>query len=96
MTDKKNEAFHQEMLLIYDKAKQECNYNASRFRKMVVEHGGFETAKIPDGFYELWEAKKLNLTMEALMIQNEWRELFTATEIQIAEKRLRDFGYKFD
>jgi hypothetical protein len=34
------EQFHQEMLSVYERAKSECNYSATRFLQMVVEQGG--------------------------------------------------------
>ena len=92
--------FHQEMLAIYDLAKKECHYNASRFRKMVSEHGGLPAAKMlllstrhPEGLTRLWEEGRLDISMEALVLREPWCQLFTAEEIAIAKKRLKDLGY---
>ncbi len=69
---------------------------------MVNNHGGLETAKIllreeepRGGFVALHEQGRLDVTMEALIVENEkWHPLFTQEEIGIAENRLSDFGYK--
>ena len=36
--------FHKAMLLIYKNAKEECEYNATRFLQMVSNDGGLKTA----------------------------------------------------
>lgn len=93
--------FHREMLSIYRKAKTECNYNATRFLQMVNEQGGFEAAKsllhtdeYSVGLTSLWELNRLDLTMEAIVIQNPWTTLFSKEEIEVARKRLIELGYK--
>ena len=93
--------FHDAMLEIYERAKKECKYNATRFLQMVGEHGGLEAAKIlihaknlSDGFVELWKCKRLDLTVEAETLKPEWNELFSDNERKIARKRLNDLGYK--
>ena len=37
--------FHKDMIGIYDKAKNDCGYVATRFIQMVAEKGGLATAK---------------------------------------------------
>ncbi len=92
--------FHNEMIQIYEKAKQECGYNATRFFQMVTELGGVQAARsllrsnaLSDGLVELWERGRLDLTMEALVLRPPWKILFTSEELATAEKRLRDLGY---
>lgn len=93
------EQFHEGMLSIYERAKSECNYNATRFLQMVVEQGGLQPARsllhspgLSDGFVGLWKLKRLDLTMEALILRHPWRELFTEEERAIARRRLTDAG----
>jgi hypothetical protein len=95
--------FHEAMLEIYERAKTECHYNASRFLQMVGERGGLSTARyllhppgLSDGFTALWECKRLDLTVEAYVLKPEWQGLFTQDEMAIARKRLSDLGYKGD
>lgn len=47
------------------------------------------------GFIKLWEKKRLDLTIEALVIQEKYKELFTKEEIEISCNRLKEYGYKF-
>lgn len=92
--------FDEAMLSIYERAKADCKYNAARFLQMVGDRGGLQTAKyllhapgLSDGFTALWECKRLDLTVEALVLKPEWRGLFTDQELEIAAKRLSDLGY---
>lgn len=101
MGDKKlEEEFDNGMREIYERAKAECSYVATRYLQMVNEYGGLETArkllssdKMHDGFVKLWECGRLDLTVEALVTKEKYRNLFTDAEIRIAWKRLRDLGY---
>jgi uncharacterized LabA/DUF88 family protein len=93
--------FHEAMLNIYRRAKSECRYDAKVFLGMVVEHGGLEAAKrllhapdVQEGFTRLWECGRLDLTMEALIIQDPWNQLFTAEELAIAKRRLTQHGWR--
>jgi len=94
------EQFDQEMRNIYVKAKTECNYTPTYFLNMIDEMGGLQTAKellrkkdISSGFTKLYECKRLDLTVEALVLRNPWQQLFTEEEKEIAKKRLEEFGY---
>ena len=90
------------MLEIYRRAKKEAKYNAQRFLQMVVDHGGLETAKIlinaenvSDGYTALWERGRLDLTVEAMVIENDkFHSLFTDEELQICARRLKAYNYK--
>lgn len=100
MSERIEAMFHEEMLSIYRKAKYECNYNATRFLQMVTEQGGLVAAKTllhaqgySDGFTALWECKRLDLSMEALVLQEQWSKLFTVEELAVARERLQELGY---
>jgi len=102
MKTEKEKLFHKAMLGIYVVAKEECNYVATRFLKMLTNHGGIETAKIllhsshvSEGYTALWERKRLDLTVEALVVKDAWSDLFSEEEINIAKNRLYEYGYKF-
>ena len=88
------------MLDIYRRAKSDAGYNASRFLGMVSEQGGYEAArtllhalKVSDGYTALWERNRLDLTVEALILKPEWRDLFSNAEREIARQRLIEYGY---
>jgi len=92
--------FHNMMLSIYERAKSECNYNATRFLQMVNEQGGLEAAKtllnssrLSEGLIALWECKRLDISMEATILKEPWNTLFTKEELEIAKKRLEELGY---
>jgi hypothetical protein len=87
---------------VYRDGKREAKYSAPLFSELLKEHGGLETARrflhSPDyapGFTKLWERKRLDLTVEAVILYEEkWHPLFTPEEIEICRKRLADYGYK--
>jgi 5-methylcytosine-specific restriction enzyme A len=92
--------FHKDMLKIYDRAKTECGYNASRFIQMVANEGGYNVAKkfihsnVPsDGFGKLWEINRLDLTVEALILKEKYYPLFSDEEREIVKNRLKQYGY---
>ena len=95
------ERFNLAMWNIYKRAKYEAKYNATRYFQMLDENGGLETAHIlinastvSDGYTALWERKRLDLTVEALIFDNpEYHELFTEDELRIVKKRLIDYQY---
>lgn len=92
--------FDEAMLDIYRRAKAEAGYTATRFLGMVVERGGLETARyllgaatVSEGYTALWERKRLDLTVEAMILLPEWQSLFSDAERRIAVSRLKDYGY---
>lgn len=94
--------FHAAMVNIYRRAKKEADYNAARFIQMVTDQGGREAAKTlinadtpSDGYAALWTRGRLDLTVEALVIENpQWHSLFTPEEIERARKRLAQYEYR--
>ena len=93
--------FDEAMFTIYRRAKDEAGYPANIFLGMLNNRGGLSTAKylinapkVSDGYTALYERGRLDLTVEALVIENKkWRELFEEEEIVKARKRLTDYGY---
>jgi hypothetical protein len=67
---------------------------------MVSGRGGLETARyllhaptVSDGYAALWERGRLDLTVEAVMLDAKWDPLFSKQERQVAVARLRDYGF---
>ena len=91
--------FHALMRSIYDRAKAECGYNATRFKKMLEAKGGVETAKallkspqISDGFVELLTRGRLDLSVESQLIENpRFWPLFTESELDTARRWLKEY-----
>lgn len=94
-------AFEKAMHGIYTRAKTEANYNATIYIQLLHERGGLGTAKylinaatVSDGYTALWQLGRLDLTVEALIVDNpQWHSLFEASEIERARKRLQEYGY---
>ena len=95
--------FHQAMLGIYEAALKEAKYPATRFRQMVLERGGLATAfylldskpeAVSEGFVELALRKRLDLTVESLVQEDQWRPLFSETQLKTAKHRLREYPSK--
>ena len=93
--------FNERMQEVYRAGKREGKYSAPLFAELLKVHGGLETARrflhSPDyavGFTKLWERKRLDLTVEAVIRDEaKWHPLFTAEELEICRKRLLDYGY---
>jgi hypothetical protein len=92
--------FHEAMLDIYRRAKSEAGYNATRYLTMVSEQGGLEAARsllhsaaVSEGYTALWERGRLDLTVEALVLESRWDGLITDSERQIARRRLVEYGH---
>lgn len=95
--------FDSAMHNIYVRAKKEARYNATIFLQMLHELEGLITAirlirsdAPSEGYTKLWEKGRLDLTVEALVIQPKWKDLFVQEDLDRARKRLRDYGYKFE
>ncbi|MGU3399164.1 hypothetical protein ACLBWS_05385 [Brucellaceae bacterium D45D] len=98
-----NPKFTEAMFQVYRRAKVEAGYTATIFYRMVNENFGLPTAKAlinapkaSDGYTALYELKRLDLTVEALVVENaQWRKLFTDEELKKAEQRLTNHEYVF-
>ena len=95
------EEFDEAMHDIYRRALAEAHYKASIFLNMLFEHRGVETARrlihssrVSDGYTALWERGRLDLTVEALILDNgKWQPLFSVEELAICRKRLKQYEY---
>lgn len=92
--------FRARMVAIYRRAVAECDYRPTYFLKMVKERGGIGAARAllhaaapAQGLMTLWEKQRLDLSVEALVLQAPWSSLFSDEELATARKRLRDLGY---
>ena len=95
-------AFHDEMVSLYRRAKEESGYNATRFLQMVSAQGGVEAARtliragsVSDGYTALWERGRLDLTVEALVTDYAgFHSLFSEEERRVCAERLETYGYR--
>jgi len=86
---------------VYQRAGKEVGYWGRRFLQSVKRNGGLATAKrmlLPrnqaqsKGLDALLEANRPELTVEAIILQPKFRNLFSAVEIATAKERLGEYG----
>lgn len=95
------ERFDAAMMDVFHRAHDEANYNATRYHQMLMEHGGLGTAQmllnantVSDGYTALWERGRLDLTVEAVILDHqEFHSLFSNEELDRARRRLQDYHY---
>jgi 5-methylcytosine-specific restriction protein A len=83
-------------------AERAIRYRPNFFLGMLENDGGHLTVikllsatGVSEGFKKLWENQRLDLSVEALVVESEWRSAFDPILIARAEKRLSDVGYRF-
>jgi hypothetical protein len=98
MTDLQQQ-FHHAMIGVYENAKDH-DYFATYFKRMIDQYDGLGAAKrllskpeIQEGLRRLWELHLLDRSMEALVIQERFKPLFTEAEIAETRRRLTELGY---
>ena len=76
-------------------------YRPSYFLQMLGNYGPIDTAirlvtaaKFHEGFTRLWELRRLDLTVEAIILRNPYSQLFTKEVLEKARQRLEQLGYK--
>lgn len=83
--------------------KSKYGYNPTRFLQMLEAHGPVETAillvndsKIHEGLEKLWEFKRLDLSVEAIISQARYCKLFSVEVLSKAKSRLKKMGYSIE
>ncbi len=96
----RDQQFHEAMVEVYQRARKECGYTATAFLRMVLDHGGVEAARrllstdeAQSGLYELWNCGKPEISVEYLVLQPQWRDLFASEQRRRARQRLIDLGF---
>jgi hypothetical protein len=96
-------AFERAMRQVYQRAVGEVGYTPVRFAQMLSTLGGVETARNllrsssqSEGFTKLWEAGRLDLTVEYQVLVPDHQALFTEEEIETARRRLLTHGMSAD
>lgn len=95
------EEFHRDMIGIYERARDECNYRPTRFLDVIYTKGGVAAAKnflgsdkTQEGLFHLYELGRLDLSMEILVLKKKYKDLFLEEERTEARKRLKELGYE--
>ena len=91
--------FHHAMVAIYETQK-DYGYYANYFKQMLDEYGGVEAAKrllvapkAQQGLFRLWELDHLANSVEAHVLHEKYRPLFSEAELEEARRRLEELGY---
>ena len=103
MTTQVEREFHREMVEGAERLKREIGYNPIRFNQMMAEHGGPEAARqlltgrdASDGFTTLWEAGRLEMSVEAAALLPWYEPLFTDDQRAVARRRLAEHRFDVD
>ncbi|MEY9214896.1 DUF262 domain-containing protein [Thermobifida halotolerans] len=85
---------------VYDRSRDEAGYTPTHLLSMLADLGPLGAARrllhaptVSDGFSALWERGRLDLTVEAVVCAERFVPLFTDKELEVARKRLSQFGY---
>jgi hypothetical protein len=83
-------------------AERAIRYRPTYFLGMLETVGGYRTAlkllsanDVSEGFVKLWEHRRLDLSVEALVVESEWRQVFDPVLLALAEKKLKNAKYPF-
>ena len=91
------EQFHERMLSLCQEAARVVNF-PTILLWMIESYRGVEAARqivqeMTETFEKLWEAQRLDLTVEAVVLDPQWAELFVPEDLAKARQRLVDVGY---
>ena len=88
---------------LLDAAKRcrQIGYNPTAFIGMINSSSAVDAAKTllakrntSDGFTELWQKSRLDLTVEAMVLKPEWQGMFSPLELATARRRLAEVNYR--
>lgn len=92
--------FQEALVANAEAAQKKCSCRMTRFLQTIEKFGGVKTAKeilrkgrLSDDFEVLQKAGLLNLTMEALVVDRRYAELFTDDEVNACYEVLCENGY---
>lgn len=90
------------MLGIYQRSLRDTGVNHALFHQMIMDRGAHATAlhlvhapKPSDGYTDLFLKKRLDLTVEALVLETKWQPIFTDETRRLARKRLAEYHFDF-
>jgi len=84
-----------------DEMREKYNYSPTVLINMIDKHGTIEavrrlinSSKTPYGFTKLWELNALDLSLEAIILEEKWKNLFSEEDRKKAKKKLIKHDYK--
>lgn len=94
------QTFHEEMITLYKRTAKELKYKSPRLLEMINKYGGYEAAIkiLPTDahtfdFALMWENQRLDLSIEALVTKDCYKELFPEEIITFCQRRLDEYNY---
>ncbi|MCL6579976.1 MAG: hypothetical protein K6T73_11480, partial [Candidatus Bathyarchaeota archaeon] len=91
----------QEFLKASFLCKNRYKYNPTRFLQMLERGGPIKTAvglvmapTYHEGFTKLWQLGRLDLTVEAIILQEPYNQLLSQEILNTARSKLEKIGYK--
>ena len=100
MTNVTEDDLKRELLNAVEICISNYSYRPSYFLQMLENYGAVNTAiklvttpKLHEGFEKLYFLKRLDLTIEAVILRNPYNQLFTKDVLDFAAKRLKALGY---
>ena len=101
MTKELEDALEREFKKAVDICISHYGYRPSYFLQMLGNLGAVNTAiklvtapKFHEGFAKLWELKRLNLSVEAIVLRSPYNQLFAREVLDTALEKLKALGYE--
>lgn len=99
-TEQLKKLFHQDMISLYKQMIKSVKYKPTRLMDYINKYGGYEAAvkyistesNVQD-FAILWEKERLDLSVEALMTKDQYRELFNEDIVNFCDRKLKEYSY---
>ncbi|MEG1276469.1 MAG: hypothetical protein RSD26_00585, partial [Cellulosilyticaceae bacterium] len=98
--DAKKQAFHNDMINLYKRTNKELKYKSTKLLDMINKYGGYEAAikfiKSESNKFDftiLWENERLDLSVEGLITNIKYRELFPDEVISFCDKKLKEYNF---
>jgi hypothetical protein len=94
--------FHRAILDLDARTRKETGYKGHSLRQMIGLHGGYQAARhllrnrgpaLHEGLVSLYLEGRVDLSVEALVVSEQWRHLFPAEQGE-AQRRLALCGYR--
>lgn len=96
----KKQAFHNEMISLYKTISKQLKYKSTKLLDMINKYGGYEAAikfiKSESNTFDftiLWENERLDLSVEALITNAKYRELFPEEVVSFCDRKLKDYNF---
>lgn len=98
--EQQKKAFHQDIINLYKRIRKEVKYTPPQLFETINKYGGYEAVIkyiITDSniflFSLLWENERLDLSLEALVTNPKYKEIFPDDIVKYCDKRLKEYNY---